>query len=140
MEKKGNDLEPYTVQDIYDISNDFKDMLVYISNNLDEWDKKVELKDKACIDLMHFIEFNPKVSLAKKTSVWKEFNKIREERRFYKNLIQVVNSYRTLVCDKKFLNGFFHNINDLNKNFDIVTGDRKYAPRVLLDLFKEEKK
>lgn len=143
MEKKEKgykNIEPYSLQDIYEISNDFKDMMVYLTNSLNNWDKEIEIRDKACIDLMHFIEFNPKVTLTVKTEIWKKFYTIREERRFYKNLIQVINSYRTLITDKKRMNGFFSTVNNLNKEYKIVTGERKYVPRVLDNLFKEEEK
>lgn len=128
-DKINNTYSPIDIACLQGTINDLSDQLTTLKGNKD-WLLDMESEvDKEISDIMHFIEFN-NFSASDGYKLCKAIKDLRLRRRKIKNELELINIINV------------HTLNNvaLGKTNKAITGldNKKYAPRVLQDLFKHK--
>lgn len=126
-----------TKEEICKIILDFYDVLKDAKSDISICSATVNEADKAFGDIRHFCEFNYPTERKMRTKVCKLINEYSKERRVAKDLIDVLTPLANGVGND-FINKMGKIANDTKKALAKTEG-RSYAPRVLNDLFEENK-
>lgn len=126
-----------TKEEICKIILDFYDVLRDAKSDISICGATVNEADKAFGDIRHFCEFNYPTERKMRTKVCRLINEYSKERRVAKDLIDVLTPLANGVGND-FINKMGKISNDTKKALAKTEG-RSYAPRVLNDLFEENK-
>lgn len=128
-----------TLEEAVKILKDFKELMNELDTSIKANEQVVNEADKAFGDLRHYCEFHYPTKRSDKTKVVQLMNYYSVRRREAKDTI---NALSPLMKVKLAYRPAFENlnraINEANKEFQKTLGERKYAPRVLDNLFKGE--
>lgn len=126
----------YSAEDINRITKDFVDMVKYLRNNETYYGSIVNECDKALGDLYHYCELYYPTTRSGKTKVVSLIRDISTTRRKAKDILELVEPI--LKLDTSYMNELGRVSNSINKTYSkLYINERRYTPRVLVDLFDE---
>lgn len=118
---------------------EFKKLLNEAQSILRMCDEEINEADKAFGDIRHYCELKYTSDRKKRSDVYKlirEYSIRRRRAKDIKSLLEPLGLWSaTNVTARENL---FKTINVMQKELNYINGDKKYAPRVLDELFKEE--
>lgn len=128
-----------TYEEAVKILTDFKELMNELDSIIGANEQAIVEADKAFGDLRHYCEFFYPTERKDKTKVVKLINEYSVKRRKAKDTVNVLAPLNEVRLKNKVV---FENlnraINEANKEYQRTLGERKYAPRVLDELFKGE--
>lgn len=128
-----------TLEEAVKILTDFKELMNDLDTTIKSNEQTVNMADKAFGDLRHYCEFHYPTKRSDKTKVVRLMNHYSVERRKAKDAINALSPLmKVKIAYKPAFENLNRAINEANKEFQKTLGERKYAPRVLDELFKGE--
>lgn len=129
----------YTKEQAVEIVNSFCDLVKDLKSELSIREAAVNECDKAFGDIRHFCELSYPTERKKRTQVCRLLKQYSDQRREAKDFIDVLTPLNDFFKSNPNVAQLLARANNLMKKEQAHTlGERKYAPRILNDLFKEE--
>lgn len=128
-----------TYEEAVKILMDFKELMNELNSIIGANEQTIVEADKAFGDLRHYCEFFYPTERKDKTKVVKLINEYSVKRRKAKDTVNILSPLNEVkIRNKTVFENLNKAINDANREYQRTLGERKYAPRVLDELFKGE--
>ena len=112
-----------------------------VGHELRACDDEINECDKAFGDIRHCCELNYPLTRSQKSTICKVMREYSKRRRAAKDRKYVLEPlYEYLTDGKGKPNEIGKMANEINRRYEFVTGERKYVPRVLSDIFEQGSK
>ena len=126
-----------TNQEIVNIVTNFRDLIKTAEEDYNVQSAIVNEADKAFGDIRHYCENEYPTKSKDKTKVCKLINTYSKQRREAKDTMDVLKPLTEFLAkNRNLLNEMGRIANEMNKELKRTQGERKYAPRVLTELFE----
>lgn len=126
-----------TNEEIVDIVSKFRDLLKDVKTAYQVQSEIVNEADKAFGDIRHKCELDYPTSGKGKTQICRLIEQYSKQRRMAKERMQVLEPLVEFANKHGVMISVIGNVaNAMNRELKHVQGEKKYAPRVLTDLFK----
>lgn len=116
----------------------FRELMNEVQEAVNICEAEIVEADKAFGDIRHFCELDYPTDRKRKTLVCQLMRDYGKRRRKAKDLLEVLKPLAELCGDKKFMNRIGRIANEAAAAQRRVEGERRYAPRVVEELFKKE--
>ena len=112
-----------------------------VGHELRACDDEINECDKAFGDIRHCCELNYPLTRSQKSTICKVMREYSKRRRAAKDRKYVLEPLCEYLTDGKGKpNEIGKMANEINRRYEFVTGERKYVPRVLSDIFEQGSK
>ena len=128
-----------TNEEIVEIVDKFRDLLKDVKTENQVQSDIVNEADKAFGDIRHKCELDYPTSGKGKTQICRLMSQYSKQRRVAKERMQILEPLVEFANKNGAIINLIGNVaNSMNKELKHVQSEKKYAPRVLTDLFKDE--
>ena len=128
-----------TNEEIVEIVDKFRDLLKDVKTEYQVQSDIVNEADKAFGDIRHKCELDYPTSGKGKTQICRLMSQYSKQRRVAKERMQILEPLVEFANKNGAIINLIGNVaNSMNKDLKHVQSEKKYAPRVLTDLFKDE--
>lgn len=128
-----------TNEEIVEIVDKFRDLLKDVKTEYQVQSDIVNEADKAFGDIRHKCELDYPTSGKGKTQICRLMSQYSKQRRVAKERMQILEPLVEFANKNGAIINLIGNVaNSMNKELKHVQSEKKYAPRVLTDLFKDE--
>lgn len=129
----------YDYEKAVQVAQEFKKLLNEARSIVNICGDEINEADKAFGDIRHYCEINYTSDRKKQREVYLLIRKYSQQRRLAKNIKAIMEPLVAFAEAKKTAKGRLEfAINNMQKELNHTVGERKYAPRVLDGLFKED--
>ena len=129
------------IKDAVNTIDAYRKLVNEVAHELNACDDEINECDKAFGDIRHCCELNYPLTRSQKSTICKimrEFSRRRRAAKDKKYVLEPLFEYLTDGKAKLFEIGKM--ANEMNRRYEFVTGERKYVPRVLSDIFEQGSK
>lgn len=119
----------------------FRKLVNELETEIKLCDDEINECDKAFGDIRHCCELNYPLTRSQKTTICQMMRAFSKRRRIAKDtkyMLEPLLEY--MAHDRHFKNDIGKMANEIKRRLDFVTGERKYVPRVLDELFGQGSK
>ena len=121
--------------------NAYRKLVNEVAHELNACDDEITECDKAFGDIRHCCELNYPLTRSQKSTICKVMREYSKRRRAAKDKKYVLEPLWEYLTDSRGkLNEIGKMANEINRRYEFVTGERKYVPRVLSDIFEQGSK
>lgn len=118
----------------------FRNLINEADSIVKQCEMDINEADKAFGDIRHYCELNSGIESTKKTKICKLIRDYSARRRRAKDTLAVIGGLAELLKkDNSMKYNVCKVVNDAKKSWRFISGERRYTPRVLDELFEDNK-